>query len=230
MEWIFAQCSVFLGGNLPIVAGLALAGLMGSFSHCSLMCAPLVAAQMIDLKSKNKNRRLMIWYHAGRVSAYALMGVVAALAAGWIFSAAGDVVRSVLLVLAGGMFVWSALRPRRSHGCCETPALGLRRWVDAHVSATVSYYFRGVCMACMPCGMLVSALMLAATASSPMQAGAGMMLFGLATVPVLQLMGHGALRVSRHFPKTSAITGRSVMVANGLLLCGLGMSLVAFGH
>lgn len=128
--------------------------------------------------------------------------------------------------MAGVMFVISALRPRQTHACCSHSLQGLLRWISGLHQPRLIYTLRGMLMGFMPCGLLIAALLLAATLPNALHAALGMALFGLATVPVLQLAGLGALRLSKNYPQATRIAGRSAMTINGLLLCALGMQLV----
>ncbi len=220
---IFADCSSYLNAQTPALVSLALAGLLGSITHCSVMCSALTASQLIEMKINHQATRLIAAYHAGRIVTYSLLGVAAMLAAQWLFSAASQSWMRGILFLAGIMFVISALHPRQTHACCSHSLQGLLRRAATLRQPHAIYVLRGLLMGFMPCGLLVAALLLAATLPTPWHAALGMTLFGLATTPMLQLAGLGALRLSNHYPHTARIAGRGAMTLNGLLLCALGM-------
>lgn len=223
---IFADCSSYFNAHTPALLSLALAGLLGSITHCSVMCSALTASQLIEMKTNNQPTRLIAAYHAGRIITYSLLGIMAMLAGQWLFSAASQSWMRGLLFMAGIIFVVSALRPRQTHACCSHSLQGLLRRITTLRQPHTIYALRGLLMGFMPCGLLVAALLLAATLPTPWHAALGMALFGLATTPMLQLAGIGALRVSNHYPHTARIAGRGAMTLNGLLLCALSMQLI----
>ncbi len=53
-------------------------------------------------------------------------------------------------------------------------------------------YLLGVILGFLPCGLLYSAFLIAATFPNPLLAAFGMFLFGLGTFPALFIAGHGA--------------------------------------
>lgn len=223
---IFADCSSYFDAQTPTLVSLALAGLLGSITHCSVMCSALTASQLIEMKSNHLPTSLIAAYHAGRIITYSLLSVVAMLAGQWLFSAASQSWMRGMLFLAGIIFVISALRPRQTHACCSHSLQGLLSRIAALHQPYAIYALRGMLMGFMPCGLLVAALLLAATLPTALHAALGMALFGLATTPMLQLAGLGALRLSNHYPHSARIAGRSVMTLNGLLLCALSLQLI----
>lgn len=223
MEWFLADCAAALKGNMPVFLSLGIAGLLGSLSHCSMMCSPLVAAQMLDIKNRKQSQLLMLFYHLGRLTTYAVLGAVAVLAAGWLFSARNLQLTHGMMLLAGVIFIISAITPRQTHPCSRRM---LNQQLEQVASPRAVYFLRGVLMGFMPCGMVVAALMLTTTLTSPLQAATGMALFGLGTTPILQLTGAGALRLSHYYPHSTQLAGRGAMALNGLFLCAIGMNLV----
>ena len=202
-----------------------LAGLVGSLSHCSVMCAPIVAAQMVALRTNKHPQYAMGYYHAGRISTYVGMGVAALYLSTWVFSGALQHYANILLIIAGMGFVVSAAKPSRTHHC--TPSLPwVQRMLAPIRSANVVHFLRGVLMGFMPCGMTLAMLILVATAPNAAVAASAMLLFGVATTPILHFVGLGSLQLSKRHPEFSSRAGRSVMALNGLFLCGLGLNLV----
>lgn len=226
MELFFAQCGAFWGNNMPILLSVAFAGLIGSASHCSVMCSPLVGAQMLELKEVKCSQWYMSIYHVGRISSYVLLGIVATLAGGWLFAGHLSQLANVVMLAAGLMFIVSALKPLQTHACPAHKFSKLQRAINMVPSQYAIYYLRGLLMGFMPCGMVVAALMLVSTFHSPIMAALAMALFGLGTLPLLQLAGFGALRLSHHYPNGTRIAGRGVMALNGCFLCAIGMNLV----
>ena len=235
MEILFAHCVSYISGEGAIWLSVLLAGLLGGASHCSMMCAPLVAAQKIE--GRGAGRRLL-FYHAGRLTTYMALGVVAFSLAHLLFSGAMAPVSDAMLMLAGATFVMSAAFPKKTHGCSKSVIArsgeaatrqSHQAWqqIAAFASLTrndkVISYFRGILLGFMPCGLVLSVLMLATTLAGPAQAAFALLLFGLATTPLLQLAGAGAGALYKLYPSSMAVIGRGVMACNGLILCGMGL-------
>jgi sulfite exporter TauE/SafE len=218
METLLSQCSALIFGHMPLIASVLVAGLVGSATHCSVMCAPMAAANMLSLREHRKPQSTMLYYHAGRIGTYVALGITATLASRWVFSGALERYTHILLVLAGIMFIASALMPRKTHKCTQS--------TSATRSDTFSYLARGAAMGFMPCGMIYAVLLSVATLGNAPQAALVMFVFGLSTAPMLQLAGFGALKFNRTFPTLTARASRSVMALNGLFLCVLGSGFV----
>jgi len=227
LEAILAACNAWLGAGDYVFASLLMAGLVGSLIHCSVMCSPLVAAQMLELHEKSRPQRLMGAYHLGRISTYAGLGIVSVMLGQWLFGGMINAFAHVMLMLAGCVFIFSALMPRKTHhDCCATKEGRLQRVLAKLNKPAAIMYARGVAMGFMPCGMVLAALLLTATLPTPWHAAFGMALFGLATSPILHVTGIGALRLNRYFPQATRVAGRGVMAVNGLLLCAISTNLI----
>jgi sulfite exporter TauE/SafE len=168
----------------------------------------------------------------GRAAGYASAGAVVALGVGhlatlglaapvlrplWAMLHVAAIVLGGWLVLKGRVPAWIAL-PRAVRAADAQPLRFVRR-LPASTRAGVI----GVCWAAMPCGLLQSALLVAALASGP-AAGAGVMLaFALASAPGLWL---GPLLWQRlaHARSATAAAG-SVRLAGGLLAVASGFAL-----
>lgn len=225
MHEFLIQCGSTIASNYPLLVSMAIGGLLGSAGHCSIMCSPLVVAQMLSLHESRKPQWLLGFYHAGRISSYVVLGMLAATIGAWVFNQGLGSLSQVMLLIAGGLFFVSAIFPKKTHHCCPSRFSALRRVIDQLPSMKLQHYLRGVLMGFMPCGMLWSALLLASTHGAP-KAAMLMLVFGLSTVPMLQLVGTAALSLGRRFPQAGAGVGRAVMAMNGMVLCGIGLNLV----
>ncbi len=196
-----------------------IAGLIGSATHCSVMCGPMAAANMLALREARKPQSTIVYYHAGRISTYIMLGVIAVTASRFVFSGTLERYTHLLLLLAGALFISSALMPRKTHKCTKM--------ASASRSDHFAYFSRGAAMGLMPCGMTYAVLLSVPTLEHAPQAALIMLVFGLSTTPMLQLAGFGALTFNRTFPTLFAGASRSLMALNGLFLCGLGSGLVS---
>lgn len=213
---------------LPVLAAAFATGLLGS-AHCLGMCAGIsglyaagatVAALRVQLP-------LAIAYNVGRLLTYALLGVVVALigktAVGAIPSLAGPIrlVSGLLIVVVGlqvafnlrllapvekaGALIWNRLAPR---------ATGLIPATSIPKAAGL-----GLLWGWLPCGLVYSVLLIAATTAAATSGGLVMVAFGLGTLPAMILTGLSAAKVA-------AFASRNRM-ASGLLIVVLGIATMA---
>lgn len=216
-----------LSSDMPLLASVFVAGLIGSASHCSVMCSPLVAAQMLQQHESNRPQSQMALYHAGRITTYVALALIAYSMGSLIFSGGLSGLTNAMLMLAGATFIISAAFPRKTHSCCDSKTQKLSRYLENALPAPLALFLRGGLMGFMPCGMIIAILMTISTVSSPLSAVVLMAAFGLSTVPMLQLAGLGALKLNRHFPHATILAGRGVMALNGLFLCALGANMIS---
>ena len=207
-----------VGTNL---AGMALLGLAGSALHCGPMCGPLVmgqaASRMACLscdRMTEPNRLLaglMPRYHAGRVLTYATLGAGAGLAGGGL-AAVLQPVRAVLLVAASLALLTFAWGGRLAAG----PSLSGLRQAFLRRAPPGGLVF-GTVLGLLPCGLIYTALLAAAATCSPLWGAAGMAAFGLATVPVLAVLGiTGRARVFRRAAPFLLSFNAALLFAAGL--------------
>jgi uncharacterized protein len=211
-----------------IFAAAFATGLLGS-AHCLGMCGGIsglfaAGAQVAALKTQLP---LAIAYNLGRVLSYAFLGVVVAIIGSTTVSAipslAGPVrlASGALIILIGlqvafgwrlltavekvGAKLWNRLVPRAKS---LIPATTVSRAVGL-----------GLIWGWLPCGLVYSALLLAATTTEPASGGMVMIAFGLGTMPAMVLTGLSA-------SKLSAFMSRNRLGA-GILIVLLGLATVA---
>lgn len=159
-----------------------LMGLAGG-PHCVAMCGAACAglAQAAGLR----HRQALTAFQLGRLMGYSVLGAVAAggmQALGWltIHSAAIRPLWSLLHVAAMMLGLWLILQARQPVWL-ERPARRLwqrvRTFQEGH--ARLAPWVVGMLWALMPCGLLYSALMVAALTSTPTDGALTMALFAL---------------------------------------------------
>mgnify|MGYP001563030908 CR=1 FL=1 len=176
------------------VAGLA------SSAHCALMCGAL----------HTRVARSPDWsLHAGRVTAYGLVGAIAGGAGflllrslAWLPFAEG--LRLLMLPLAVWMLLRSQRRLKRAP-CCVTPSTALIG------DGAGSSFMRGLLMGLVPCALLYAAASLALLSGSAARGAVLLMAFGLGTVPAVQAGAWMWMRARS--PAMSQPARRAVMVA-----------------
>lgn len=181
------------------------AGLAGS-GHCLGMCGGIVSALALSARERSAGQRFAfnLLYHAGRISTYTTLGLLAGLVAGaglldsfrssmnWLFLAAN------LFVLLIGLFTLIGLRAlgiSALDGC----GWGVMQRLLTRVSASRSVLAAipaGLLMGLIPCGLVYGVLISAATTGASLKGGAMMLAFGLGTLPTLLAYGQVAATLS----------------------------------
>jgi sulfite exporter TauE/SafE len=193
-------------------------GLAGA-GHCLGMCGGISAA--LGLGGVDA-RATQLAYHAGRLLSYALLGMAAGAAAGVIDTAAWTLWLRYLagaLLLAMGLYIadwWRGLQwLERLGGWLWRPVQRVAgRWLPPRRPGQALAL--GLCWGMMPCGLIYSALALAATRQSALQGGLLMLCFGLGTLPAMLAGSLGAARLQ------AALRQRGLKLLIALLLVASG--------
>lgn len=211
----------------PTFLTAAVLGVMGS-THCIGMCGGIVGALSSGRASANgqpvrSDPGYHLTYNAGRIASYAIAGALAGVigAQSSRFSAdvalpLGGVVAGLFMVAAGAyVFGWTPAVAWIERG-------GQRAWkyiqpIGARflpVTSPLHAFGLGLVWGWLPCGMVYSALVLAALSGSPAKGAAMMAAFGLGTLPALLVVG-GAYDILKSFLRQSFVrqlAGALVMV------------------
>jgi len=233
-------------------------GLIGSVTHCTSMCGPLVAAQSVECLGRMAPgrggdwRRLigaaLIPYQLGRTTTYAGLAAILALPVG--FSRLLQSlwwVAPLLLAAAAIGFVVMGLRhlgmgrpaaagqAPSSARSAPTKAGQIRasifaRGVDMIIRRARPLFRRptgwrgyalGLLLGFLPCGLLYTALMVAAATANPWAAGLGMIAFALGTFPISWLIGFGSGFAAANWSRLAKRFMPYLALGNALLLLGL---------
>jgi hypothetical protein len=193
-------------------------GFLMSLGHCLGMCGPLVAAYAA---AQGRGRWLVslppqLLYHAGRVTTYALLGLLLGLIGSATRLAGSAAFPGGLSLLIGGMML--------ALGLGLAGWLPTQRWVESsRFGGAVACRARGllstrrhggrfllgVANGLLPCGPVYAMALGTVTAAKPVLGAGAMAMFGLGTVPVLIAAGLGAGRlgpaVQRRFNQAGSI-------------------------
>ena len=209
---------------LPLLISALILGLLGG-GHCLGMCGGLMGALTMAIPAEQRNRRLqlLLAYNIGRISSYALAGLLVGLA-GW---AIGNSPAALLLrVLAGILLVCMGLYLAGWwSGLTRIEALGRHLWRHLQpltrrlmpVTSVPQALFLGAIWGWLPCGLVYSSLLWAASQGSAINSALLMLVFGLGTVPVLLATGMAAERL------TALLRQRGVRIAGGALVMLFGL-------
>ncbi|MEE3636841.1 sulfite exporter TauE/SafE family protein [Pseudomonas defluvii] len=209
---------------LPLLSSALILGLLGG-GHCLGMCGGLMGALTLAIPQEQRSRRLrlLLAYNLGRILSYATAGLLLGLA-GWALGnsplATGMRVVAALLLIAMGLYLagwWSGL----------TRIEGLGRGLWRHiqpianrllpVSSAPRAVLLGALWGWLPCGLVYSTLLWAASQGNALDSALLMLAFGLGTWPVLLATGLAAERTR------AVLRKRGVRIAGGLLVILFGL-------
>jgi len=187
-----------VGSNTGSYGALLLGGLLGSVGHCLGMCGPLVVMVGIQLKAQGPaSVRYHLLYHGSRIVVYALLGAIvgtigSVLGLGSRLSHLAGIVSLLLglvLVLFGlGYLGWLPLGRLERAGDWPSRAMG-RALKQGGLSGVL---LLGALNGLLPCGLVYSALLVAASMGGALPGALGMAFFGIGTIPALLVAGVGA--------------------------------------
>lgn len=230
------------GPFASVAVALFVAGLLGGFAHCSLMCGPFVlmqTARALDAVPASRMREshrlraaLLLPYHLGRMTTYAGLGAAMAFFVGGL-SAQWQTISAILLGLAGLSMVLSIALPALAQ--LPVPAAlsrlhaRLLRFVAPAPTAfprPLDGYRLGLVLGLLPCGMVYAALLAAAGTGSAWQGAASMAVFALGTAPGLMAAGLAGRFALTRLRVRAGPLARAGSVITGLWLCVVSFSLL----
>ena len=231
---VIGVCSPFLTTVGGLSASLFMAGLVGGLTHCTGMCGPFVLAQTGALGKLSS--AMLLPYHAGRMTTYVTLAVLTNTVLNLAFAASPlkALIAAPMLMLAGVVFLVSAF-PKL---LIIFPWAGNLRihlpysWISQGSKnllinpGIMKRYALGVLLGFMPCGLVLSALLAAATANHVWQAGFAMAAFTAGTIPALVTVAAGGNTLKILFPNISKYAFRWVMALNGIWLIMAGFLLI----
>jgi sulfite exporter TauE/SafE len=232
---------MFLAGGTLILSGTKLAGckgesvkgiygtlfvsgLLGSLGHCTGMCGPLVTMVSAQLRSRGYKILLPhLSYHGARLLVYALLGAVA----GAVGSTVG--LGTPLSRLAGGVSLILGLGVvLLGLGYLGwLPPVGLQvadEWFTRAMGWTLQrrslggVLMLGALNGLLPCGLVYSSMLVAASSGGPLSGALGMLAFGAGTVPVLLVVGLGVGRSGMRARQALARVAGALIMLVGLQL------------
>lgn len=215
---------------VPALSAALLAGLLGS-AHCLGMCAGIsgLFAVNSNIASLRNELPYALTYNLGRVISYAVLGMIVAAFGNVIVKASPNIaggirlLSGVVIILVGlkvafdirvlnviermGATLWSRIAPVAKS---LVPVTSLPRALGL-----------GLVWGWLPCGLVYSVLLIAATSAEPLSGAMIMIAFGLGTMPAMVMTGLGAARLSQLMRR------RGTRVGLGLLIVVLGLLTIA---
>ena len=203
-----------------------LAGLLGS-AHCLGMCGGLSGLFALHSSVRGLQRQLpmALVYNAGRLASYAVLGFAVA-AVGSRFAALAPAVGKPVRLIAGAVIILIGLQIAfnvRALGFLER--MGSVAWSRLSpfagrllpVSSLPRALGLGLLWGLIPCGLVYSVLLVAATSASATNGALVMLAFGAGTTPAMLLTGLGAARLAQ------LMQDRRTRLGAGLLIVMLGI-------
>ncbi len=207
--------------SLTLIGAAVVTGLLGS-AHCFGMCAGisgLFAARQEALRFR-RELPMAITYNVGRILSYALLGVIVA-AAGKSFvdaipglAAPLRLVSGLLIVIVGLQvaFDWRVLAPVEKAGARIWGRIAPAAKSLLPVTSLPKALGLGLLWGWLPCGLVYSVLLIAATTASPAAGGLVMVAFGLGTLPAMIATGIGAATLSHFMVRRRAGAGLLIVL------------------
>ncbi|MNF37355.1 Cytochrome C biogenesis protein transmembrane region [compost metagenome] len=208
----------------PLLLSALILGLLGG-GHCLGMCGGLMGALTLAIPAEQRGQRfqLLLSYNLGRILSYALAGLLLGMA-GWALasSPAAMLLRVVaaLLLIAMGLYLagwWSGLTRIEAlgGGLWRTIQPLTRRFMP--VTSRPRALLLGGLWGWLPCGLVYSTLLWAASQGDALDSAALMLAFGIGTMPVLLATGMAAERM------TALLRKQGVRMAGGTLVILFGL-------
>jgi sulfite exporter TauE/SafE len=182
------------GALFPIAVGLG-----SSFTHCAGMCGPI----HLFLSARAPAGRSPWAYHAGRILGYGILGVTvgaAGTALGALSSRGFRDAAGIALALAYAFFGLGLLGWMPKGLSAETllgrlfPS-GMFRSLSGRPGGRSALFLAGMAASLLPCPSTHAVLLWGLGLGNPAAAGAGMLLLGVATLPVFGVLARGSLSV-----------------------------------
>lgn len=212
----------------PQLAAAFVTGLLGS-AHCFGMCGGISGLFAVNAAAASLKTQVprAIAYNVGRVLTYALLGTAVALLGKSIVDsiptlAAPVRLASGLLIILIGMqvaFNWRILAPIENVGAklwhkVAPTAKGL-----LPVQSAAQALVLGLIWGLLPCGLVYSVLLLAASTTDPLGGSVVMLAFGLGTMPAMIATGLSASKLSQFMSRKR--------LGAGLLIVLIGIATIA---
>jgi sulfite exporter TauE/SafE len=212
----------------PLMSAAFITGLLGS-AHCFGMCGGIsgLFAVNASVTTNRKQFTKAVAYNLGRVLTYAFLGVMVAVVGRTAVDqiprlAAPTRLASGLLIILIGLqvaFGWRILAFVENAGAKLWHKVAPAAKSLVPVETLVQALGLGLIWGLLPCGLVYSVLLIAATTVKPVSGGMVMIAFGLGTMPAMIATGVSASKLAQFM--SGKRTGA------GLLIVVLGIATIA---
>ncbi len=214
--------------SLALIGAALVTGLLGS-AHCLGMCAGISGLFAVNQRVASLQRDLpmALAYNLGRILSYTLIGaVVAAIGKSFVDAipklATPVRLASGLLIIIIGLqvaFDWRFLAPVEKAGAGLWGKIAPAAKGLLPVTSVPKALGLGLLWGWLPCGLVYSVLLIAATTADPASGGMVMIAFGLGTMPAMVATGVSAARLAQF------MSGKRL--GAGLLIVLIGLATIA---
>jgi len=215
---------------VPALTAALLAGLLGS-AHCLGMCAGISGLFAVNANVSTMRQQLpfALSYNLGRVLTYALLGIIVG-SFGSVVVKASPAMASGIRILGGGVIILIGLKiafdlrllnpiERLGGALWSRIAPAAQRLLP--VTSLPRALGLGLVWGWLPCGLVYSVLLIAATSTRPGDGAIVMIAFGIGTIPAMLMTGLGAAQLAQLMRRKDARIGF------GLLVVVLGLLTIA---
>jgi hypothetical protein len=224
--------------DATLIYSLFILGITQSFSHCLMMCGPIVASISSNQATITKLQgKALLPYHCGRIITYASTGFVVCLLRQKIDNKLAFLLLQKIFISFSLLFFCYLLLKNNNF---EQQKIITKFASKANILTTVFNYFGryfltnnflqkllqnpysfrgfvlGLILGFLPCGLLYAAYALAISFNSASLAFVGMLIFGFTTIPPL-LMSHGFATYLQKLPEFK-IVANFIILFNIMLI------------
>lgn len=204
-------------------------GLISSL-HCIGMCGPIAMMLPVDRNNPTKKTLQILLYHAGRITAYASLGMVFGLLGKGLYLAG---MQQWLSILAGVIMILIAMVPERIFAKYNfsKPIYKIISKVKTGLGSQFrkkgnkALFLAGLLNGYLPCALVYAALFGAIAMQSEIYGVAYMVLYGIGTIPLMSLVVYGATFIKSNLRQSFATIVPYAMVFIGMLFIVRGMGL-----
>lgn len=214
-----------------LISGLIL-GFLGSL-HCAGMCGPIAFVLPLDRNNAVKRFLQLMGYHFGRITTYALIGMVFGLIGRGLFISG---MQQRLSVVLGSIMVLAAVLPllgtsvsNRFMAPVYLMISRVKSTLGAHLKnrSPVALYTIGVLNGFLPCGLVYMGLFGAMAMGSIAEGSLYMAMFGFGTIPLMSIAAYSGnfLSVSLRNRLNKAIPYVVILIGMLFIIRGLGLGI-----
>ncbi|MBT8094374.1 MAG: sulfite exporter TauE/SafE family protein [Gammaproteobacteria bacterium] len=212
----------------PLLSAALITGLLGS-AHCLGMCGGISGLFAVNAAVSSLKRQVpkAIAYNAGRILTYAILGAGVALIGRTMvdsipkLAAPVRLASGILIILVGLQvaFNWRILEPIENAGAKLWKKVAPAAKGLVPVESSVQALGLGLIWGLLPCGLVYSVLLIAATTTDPVVGALVMLAFGLGTMPAMIATGLSASKLAQF------MSGKRL--GAGLLIVLIGIATIA---
>lgn len=178
-----------------------LMGFLGSV-HCAVMCGPIVLGLPLDKRKLWHNILQVLLYQLGRISIYALLGLLVGLVGNTFAVFAKQETLSLIIGIVLILFTLAQLSGRYLSAFQKLQnkmVIPISKLMGEVFKLHLWGFFAGMLNGLIPCGMVYLALATALNSATSLAGASFMLLFGLGTTPLMLFISLGGIYLKKYF-------------------------------